>query len=734
MVKKRGFWHRGGPVLTLALLFLLFAALAIIGVDRSAVAAASTPPAAGQQPLKPPPDDQTGGTQNPFTARPAEAPFGADVRVITDTTTQSHNEPSIAVNPANRDNLVAGSNDYREGGSNNIAAYYYVSDDGGQTWANGKLPGLATPPVIQGDMAVAFGPNNWVYYNFLNFVRTGSNSQEGVWASASSDGGHHWGNPVLVADGFSQYSVDKEYIIADNSNSAYRGNVYSCWTNFGSPTGIHFNRSTNNGTSWSSPATYIGTGNDQGCDPAVGPNGEVYVAFSGNSGGNAIVLNKSTNGGVSFTGPTRISGLVDIGSPPGGYRASSFPSIAANPTNGTLHVVWPAVNGSDPADIMYSRSINGGSTWSTPIKLNDDSGSHWQFMPWIDVSPTGVVGVSWNDTRSDAANRNYDEYYIQSTDDGLTWTRNYRVSTVTSTPPTINGNFIGDYTGIIMDDMYVHPIWCDTREGNTVIYTNRALISAFGGGTTTPTPTPAPPTNTSTSTATNTPAPPTNTPTSTATNTPAPPTSTPTNTPAPPTSTPTLTPTDCPNPFVDINGNTFYTAIHYLYCRGVVNGIDPSHFGPSGTATRAQFAKVVVLGFGIAPYTPSMPDFTDVSSGYFAFAYIEAGFHAGILNGFDPATCAANGVTYPCYLPNLAITRGQITKLVVLAAHYALVTPLGGGQTYTDVPPTNPFYLFVETAHYKGVVNGFPDGSFKPNQSVQRDQMCQIVYKGIITP
>ncbi len=198
--------------------------------------------------------------------------------------------------------------------------------------------------------------------------------------------------------------------------------------------------------------------------------------------------------------------------------------------------------------------------------------------------------------------------------------------------------------------------------------------------------------------------------------------------------TPTPTPTDCPNPFTDISGNLFYGAIHNLYCRGVVNGTGPTTFSPNGTSTRGQFAKVVVLGFGVSPYTPSMPDFTDVQPVYFAYSYIEAGFHAGILGGFDSNTCTANGAVYPCYLPNKAITRGQVTKLVVGAAHYALVTPVGGGQTYSDVPPSNVFYLYIETAHAKNVVNGFPDGTFRPNANIQRDQMAQIVYKGMTTP
>ncbi len=265
--------------------------------------------------------------------------------------------------------------------------------------------------------------------------------------------------------------------------------------------------------------------------------------------------------------------------------------------------------------------------------------------------------------------------------------------------------------------------------------------------TATPTATASPmPTNTQTSTATATASPmPTNAQTSTATatasaaptNTPANPTSTPpANTPQPTDTTtplPGTTPTDCANPFADISGNVFYSAIHYLNCRGVINGTDSTHYSPAGTSTRGQFAKVVVLGFGTPPYTPGTPDFSDVPPTYFAYLYIESGFHAAILSGFDQASCAAHGVGFPCYLPNLAITRGQLTKLVVAAAHYPLITPVSG-PTFIDVPPSNVFYVSIETAHNKGVINGYTDGSFRPNNNIRRDEMAQIVYKGVTTP
>lgn len=190
--------------------------------------------------------------------------------------------------------------------------------------------------------------------------------------------------------------------------------------------------------------------------------------------------------------------------------------------------------------------------------------------------------------------------------------------------------------------------------------------------------------------------------------------------------------TDCSNVFTDITGNIFYNAIHNLACRGVVNGSDATHFNPSGTSTRAQFAKVVVLGSGIPLANPGTPSFTDVPTNYFAYQYIEGGLAAGILSGFDAGTCGSNGQTFPCYLPGRPITRGQLTKLVVAAAGYTLINP--PTPTYSDVPPGSVFYQSIETAHAKGVVNGYANGTFLPNNNITRDQMCQIVYKGITTP
>ncbi len=209
----------------------------------------------------------------------------------------------------------------------------------------------------------------------------------------------------------------------------------------------------------------------------------------------------------------------------------------------------------------------------------------------------------------------------------------------------------------------------------------------------------------------------------------------PTNTPqasATSTETPRPTFTWIPNPFVDINGNIFSPAIRDLYSNGAVNGTDSTHFTPSGTATRAQFAKVIVLGFGILDITPATPSFTDVPPSYFAYHYIESGKAYGLLGGYSDTQCAAAGAVYPCYLPNRAITRAELTKLVVSAAGYDLISP--PTPSFSDVPTSYFVYAFIETAHAQGVINGYADHTFRPNNPIRRDEMAQIVYKGVTAP
>jgi S-layer homology domain len=199
-----------------------------------------------------------------------------------------------------------------------------------------------------------------------------------------------------------------------------------------------------------------------------------------------------------------------------------------------------------------------------------------------------------------------------------------------------------------------------------------------------------------------------------------------------PTVLPTAQATECANRFVDIDGNVFYGAIHFLSCGGIASGTDQTHYSPVATASRAQFAKIVVLGFLVPPIEPSSQTFTDVPSSYFAHRYIESGYVAGILSGFTEAQCQAANASFPCYLPNRSITRAELTRLVVNAAHYPLINP--PTPSFDDVPLTNFAYAYIETAYRKGVVHGTDATHFEPGRNIRRDEMAQIIYAGMTTP
>jgi outer membrane protein assembly factor BamB len=189
----------------------------------------------------------------------------------------------------------------------------------------------------------------------------------------------------------------------------------------------------------------------------------------------------------------------------------------------------------------------------------------------------------------------------------------------------------------------------------------------------------------------------------------------------------------CSAGFSDVpNNNIFAAAIYNLACKGVVSGSGAGYYLPAASATRAEFARMAVLGFGYPVVRPEQQDFTDVPPNYFAYNYIASAKTHHLIDGYSDAQCRAANVAPPCFLPNRSISRAELTVLVVRAARYIAITP--GTPTYWDVPTTYFAYAAIETAHAKGVVNGYPDGSFRLNTNIRRDELTVILYKAINTP
>jgi hypothetical protein len=186
-----------------------------------------------------------------------------------------------------------------------------------------------------------------------------------------------------------------------------------------------------------------------------------------------------------------------------------------------------------------------------------------------------------------------------------------------------------------------------------------------------------------------------------------------TSTVAPPTNTAVTTATatvvPCTITFSDVPPtHTFYADIRCLACNGVLGGYADGTFRPQNNITRGQIAKVVSNAAGFSePVTGQT--YTDVPSTNTFYEWIERLTARGVMSGYP-----CGGVGEPCDSENRPYfrwganaTRGQLSKIVSNAAGFS--EPVTG-QTFTDVPPTNPFYTEIERLASRGIIGGYPCG------------------------
>ncbi|MEI6683572.1 MAG: T9SS type A sorting domain-containing protein [Bacteroidota bacterium] len=370
------------------------------------------------------------------------------------------------------------------------ALYSY---DEGQDWSGSTL---GTNGPNNGDPSTAIGRNGWYYVGRItaNNGQAVSYSQDQgkTWTRVNIANGPTWGNGLL----------DKNHLWIDNTlTSPFNGNLYDAWTNFipGSPdtNQVQIVRSADNGLSWSSPMNISAAASalqlNHGVNINSGPNGEVYVAWSiydaWPADENAIGFTKSLNGGSVFFPATRIiSNIKGIRATMTGkaMRVNSFPSMAVDnstgPNRGTIYIVWsnvgiPGVNTGTDIDVYLIRSHDGGATWSSPVRVNQDPAGlgKQHFTPWITCDQvTGGLCVIYYDDRN-LASTDAAVFVSWSYDGGLSWT-DLQVSDYSFTPEPVAGlaySYFGDYIGIQSLNMKVYPVWTDNHNnGLPMSYTS----------------------------------------------------------------------------------------------------------------------------------------------------------------------------------------------------------------------------------------------------------------------
>src|SRR5205814_4219240 len=271
-------------------------------------------------------------------------------------------------------------------------------------------------------------------------------------------------------------SDDRESGWADNNpSSPHYGTMYISWNDFGQSEQIRATHSTDGGVTWSSPVnvnnTFIRNVQITGDDVT----GDVYIAGMDEGGGgfphnDTNLLYKSTDGGVTFTNTYTGTPFAGPGVCSSGYFAGMFSTNGCywrhegwgEPAahNGVVHLVYAQHGaGSDPGDVYYIRSTDGGVTFGTPFLLNTDGGTRPQWQPNLSVSPAGTLLATWYDAREsldtdcqygNPASPCYRMWSRKSNDNGLSWLPDDALSDVVSplpaqSDPNIVGSYVGDY-------------------------------------------------------------------------------------------------------------------------------------------------------------------------------------------------------------------------------------------------------------------------------------------------
>ncbi len=139
-------------------------------------------------------------------------------------------------------------------------------------------------------------------------------------------------------------------------------------------------------------------------------------------------------------------------------------------SRGNVYLLSTVKSSNDPADIKFSRSVDGGKTWSKAIRINSDGSGNYNWMGTMSVAPNGRIDVVWLDTRSGNPFQSA-LYYSFSTDTGNTWSKNEILSeTFDSTVGWPQQNKMGDYFHMISFDEGAHLAWSATFNGEQDVY------------------------------------------------------------------------------------------------------------------------------------------------------------------------------------------------------------------------------------------------------------------------
>jgi hypothetical protein len=496
---------------------------------------------------------------------------------------------------------------------------------------------------------------------------------------ATTDGGLTWVEQPFPLNAARPLNIDPAVIFRRD------GRAYIFWTTFSDffHGGISTASSDDGGITWSPEVPVTppdGHFDDKAWavfDETGGPHdGTLHVAWT-RFGDAEIFAARSSDGGSTWSVPVPVS--------TGAYRS---PNDGAQPValaDGTLLVVFMHDVSAQVGTLVAARSTDGGATFSANQPLFSISkppfmlpGEQWRIFTYHSLAydtARGWLTLVWPDYRNGPAN-GIDILSSRSTDAGATWTP----------PARLND----DPSGVLRDQFFpsvaaatdgrLTAIWLDRRDDPANrLYHAYARTSTDGGLLWLP--------SVRVSSAP---------------------------------SDPNLNIPEGADGIGDYIGIGAGPGVFWGAWTDVRNFNQDIYaarelFTPQPTPTRTHTPLATATTQTSPTVTPCPIYFSDVRPSDYFYDAVRYLYCAGAISGYSDGT----------FRPYNYTTRGQLCKIVVLAEGWPINTP--PQPTFTDVPTSNPFYPYIETAHSHGIISGYSDGTFRWANNITRGQLCKIV-------
>ena len=363
------------------------------------------------------------------------------------------------------------------------------SFDGGKTWSPLQILPHVYSVFTSADPTMYFGKDSCVYLAYIDLSGVHASDSGYIMVTRSVNGGITWKTPVKAISYLAQPNlpIDRPWIAADGTNSPYAGRVYLTTQNaYFAPFPHHpwFTYSADSGATWApikqlDDSIPTGAITDATAFTTVAANGTLYgVYFSyyvSYSPYPRLVMVKSYNGGATFTTHAAINYTAGDVVPAADSLLKDGISISSNPTDTSNLIVVGVSNHFGEPDIVSYNSHDAGTTWSGPLRVNDDRAGAYDTchdLSWGSFAANGMYGIVWRDRRNTNIGDTvpFQIYGATSRNGGNSYTPNFLISDTIS--PFIDLEHGDDFLGCAATDSNVYALWSDMRTGRENTFFN----------------------------------------------------------------------------------------------------------------------------------------------------------------------------------------------------------------------------------------------------------------------